>query len=175
MVSILMGAPGRAELNLATYVEFERNRCSMTSTATGVGVSRIDIEPVATELLACASSVGLRPSQPLIGEAAWPMPISVCDLRAVSLPESLVLRASSTDHATCGRWQVTQAVLPEAESCGSVNRSRPSSTSALFSIGRAGARRYWSFSAWAMVGGVCAPAMSAPPTQPATIKAVRTL
>jgi hypothetical protein len=36
----------------------------MTSSLTGVGVSRIDIEPVATDDLACASSVGLRPSHP---------------------------------------------------------------------------------------------------------------
>src|SRR5262245_49946142 len=142
IVSMLMGAPGSAALNFATQAGLERKRCSITSTATGVGVSRIDIEPVATELLACASSVGLRPSHPLIGELAWPIPISVCDLRPVSLPESLVLRASSTDHAAFGRWQERHAVLPEAESCLSENSSRPSSTSALFSTGRAGGRRY---------------------------------
>ena len=36
----------------------------MTSTFTGVAVSRIDMEPVATDDLTCASSVALRPSHP---------------------------------------------------------------------------------------------------------------
>src|SRR5262249_2106632 len=102
----------------------------MTLTSTGVGVSRIDIEPVATDDLACASSVGLRPSQPKGPAPAWPMPISVCDLREVSLPESLRLRASVTDHATFGRWQPTQADLPDADNAGSKNSSRPSSGNA---------------------------------------------
>ena len=100
-------------------------RSSITSTFTGVAVSRIDIEPVAIDDFACASSVALRPSQPTGALPAWPMPISGCDLRDVSLPESFRLRASVTAQPRCGKWQVAQAVLPDAESCGSKNRSRP--------------------------------------------------
>jgi hypothetical protein len=68
-------------------------RSSITSTFTGVAVSRIDIEPVAIDDLACASSVTLRPSQPFgTPSGIWPTPSSVCDLREVSLPEALRLR-----------------------------------------------------------------------------------
>src|SRR5919112_963407 len=70
------------------------------------------------------------------------MPTSGCDLRAVSLPESLVLRASFTPQPSSGKWQLAQLVLAEAESCGAKNSSRPRSTSAAFSTGRGGGRRY---------------------------------
>ena len=66
----------------------------MISTFTGVLVSRIDIEPVAIEDFACASSVALRPSQPTSALPAWPSPISGCELRDVGLPESLIGCAS---------------------------------------------------------------------------------
>ena len=91
----------------------------MTSTGTGVGVALIDIEPVATEPFTWASSVGLRPSHPYGAFPAWPMPINGCDRRAVSLPESLLLLASATAQPSCGRWQLTQAVLPDADNAGS--------------------------------------------------------
>ena len=68
-------------------------RSSITSTFFGVSVWRMDMEPVVIEDLACASKVGLRPSQPT-GPMAWPMPISGCDRREVSLPELLRLFAS---------------------------------------------------------------------------------
>ena len=76
----------------------------MTSTFTGASVSRIDIEPVSIEALACASSVGLRPSQPTGASPAWPSPISGCDLRDVSLPESL--RLFALGHAPAERREV---------------------------------------------------------------------
>src|SRR4051812_44701540 len=101
----------------------------------------MDMEPVAMEDLACASSDALRPSQPTGASPACPMPVSGCDLREVSLPESLRLRASVTPQPSSGKWQLAHAVLPEAEICGAKNRSRPRSTSAWFSIGRGGGRR----------------------------------
>ena len=57
------------------------------------------------------------------------MPISGCERREVSLPESFRLFWSVTAQPSCGRWQVTQAVLPDAEIVGSKNSSRPRSTS----------------------------------------------
>ena len=48
-------------------------RSSITSTLTGVGVSRIDIDPVEMDDFACASNVGLRPSQPMGAFPACPM------------------------------------------------------------------------------------------------------
>jgi hypothetical protein len=91
-------------------------RSSITSTFTGLFVCRIDIEPVATEDLICASSVALRPSHPTGALLAWPMPTSGCDLRDVGVPESLRLRGSVTPHPRSDEWQLAQAVLPEAES-----------------------------------------------------------
>ena len=143
----------------------------MTSTFTGASVSRIDIEPVSIEALACASSVGLRPSQPTGASPAWPSPISGCDLRDVSLPESLRLFASVTPQPSAGKWQLAHAVVPEAESRGSKNSARPSPTRAAFSTGRGGGRRYSCRSvarssgerAWAATPAVV-------PTTPATAK-----
>ena len=89
-----MGVPGRAALNFSTYSGMARIRSSIASTLTGVSVSRIDIEPVPMEDFACASSVGLRPSQPMGDASAWPMPISGCDRRDVNFPESLRLFGS---------------------------------------------------------------------------------
>ena len=71
--------------------------------ATDTALSRMDMEPVAMELLACASSVALRPSQPIGAFPAWPSPMSGCDLRDVSLPESLTLRASVTTQPSSGK------------------------------------------------------------------------
>jgi hypothetical protein len=117
-------------------------RSSTTSTFTGVSVSRIDIEPVATEACACAARVALRPSQPFGAPARrWPMPMSDGDFREVSFPESLRLRGSVTAQPSSGRWQLTQAVLLEADTLGSQNSRRPRSTSAWFSTGRGGGRR----------------------------------
>src|SRR4029077_2538157 len=90
-------------------------RSSMVSTFTGVAVSRIDMEPVAIDALACASREALRPSQPTGALPAWPIPISGCDLRDVGLPESLMGRASVTTQPSSGAWQLAQAVFPEAE------------------------------------------------------------
>jgi hypothetical protein len=70
-------------------------RSSIISTFTGVSVWRIDIEPVEIEALACASNVALRPSHPIGAPSAWPMPISGCDRREVSLPESARLLGSA--------------------------------------------------------------------------------
>ena len=79
-------------------------RCSVTVTGTGLPVSRADIAPVDTEFFACASSVALRPSQPKVAPVSiCPIPISGCDLREVSLPESLRLRASVPAQARSGR------------------------------------------------------------------------
>src|SRR5205823_3055186 len=100
------------------------------------------MEPVAMDALACASREALRPSQPTGALPAYPSPINGCDLREVSLPESLRLLASVTAQPSWGKWQLAQLVLPEAEIRGSKNRSRPRSTSAWFSIGRGGGRRY---------------------------------
>ena len=116
----------------------------MTSTFTGVGVAFIDIEPVAIDDFACASSEAFRPSQPN-GTAACPIPINGCDRREVSLPESFLLLASVTAQPSCGRWQVTQAVFPDADSAGSKNNSRPRSTSGWLVIGCGGSRRYMDF------------------------------
>src|SRR3954470_14236801 len=107
-------------------------RCSITSTFTGVSVSRIDIEPVAIEDFACASRLALRPSQPT-GASIWPTPISGCDLREVGLPESLRLRGSVTAQPRSGLWQPTQDDVPDAETRESQNSMRPRSTSALLS------------------------------------------
>ena len=107
----------------------------MISTLTGVGVAFIDIEPPAIDDFACASSVGLRPSQPTGAFPAWPIPTSGCDRREVSLPESFLLLVSVTAQPSCGRWQVTQAVFPDADSAGSKNSSRPRSTSGWLVIG----------------------------------------
>src|SRR5688572_6520804 len=101
----------------------------MTSIFTGVGVWFMDIDPLTTEALACDSSVGLRPSQPMDALPVYPAS-RLWDLRDVSLPESLRLFASGTPQPSSGRWQVTHAVLPEAESAFSKKRSRPRSTSA---------------------------------------------
>src|SRR5580700_2702263 len=113
-------------------------RSSMVSTLTGVPVSRIDMEPAAIEFLACASRLGLRPSQPTGAFPVWPNPISGCDLRALGLPESLSGRASVTTQPSFGAWHPAQEVLPDAEMRESKNSSRPRSTSALFSIGVGG-------------------------------------
>src|SRR5262245_43138919 len=101
----------------------------MISILTGVSVSCIDIEPLTTELLAWASRLALRPSHPKGPLPAYLSPSSGCDLREVSLPESLRLRASVTTQPSSGKWQLAQAVLPEAEICGSKKSSRPSATS----------------------------------------------
>src|SRR5712691_65518 len=113
-------------------------RSSITSTLTGVLVSRIDMEPVAIDDFACASRLALRPSHPNGPSPAWPNPINGCDLRDVSLPESLRLLASVTPQPSSAKWQLAQAVVPEAEMRGSKNSSRPRSTSAQLSTGRAG-------------------------------------
>ena len=78
-------------------------RSSITSTFTGVGVAFIDIEPVAIDDFACASSVGLRPSQPTGAFPICPMPISGCERREVSLPELFLLFWSVTAQPSCGR------------------------------------------------------------------------
>ena len=64
MASMSINLPGRAAANLARYSGTDLMRASIVSTFTGASVSRIDIEPVAIDALAWASSVGLRPSQP---------------------------------------------------------------------------------------------------------------
>ena len=146
-------------------------RATMTSTFTGASVSRIDIEPVSIEALACASSVGLRPSQPTGASPAWPSPISGCDLRDVSLPESLRLFASVTPQPSAGKWQLAHAVVPEAESRGSKNSARPSPTRAAFSTGRGGGRRYSCRSVARSSGErACAATPAVVPTTPATAK-----
>src|SRR4029078_3772803 len=113
----------------------------MISTFTGELVSRIDIDPVAIEDFVCASSVALRPSQPISALPAWPSPISGCDLREVGLHESLIGWASVTTYPSSGRWQLAQDVLPDAEMRVSKKRSRPRLASALFSTGSAAGRR----------------------------------
>src|SRR5262249_24017263 len=107
--------------------------------------SCIDIEPVTIELLAWASRLAFRPSQPKGPLPACPSPISGCDLREVSLPESLRLRASLTTQPSSGKWQLAQAVLPEAEICGSRKSSQPRATSQEFATGTAGGRTYCAF------------------------------
>src|SRR4029079_9188624 len=104
-------------------------------------VSRIDIDPVAIEDFACASSVALRPSQPTSALPAWPSPINGCDLRDVGFPESLIGCASITTYASWAESQRAQAVLHDAEMRVSKNRSRPRLASAVFSIGSAAGRR----------------------------------
>src|ERR1700693_1714198 len=117
-------------------------RSSMVLTLTGVPASLNDIEPVEIEFFACASRLGLRPSQPTDAfAAAWPNPISGCDLRALGLPESLSGRASVTTQPSSGAWQPAQAVLPDAEMRVSKNSSRPRLTSALFPTVVGGGRR----------------------------------
>jgi hypothetical protein len=131
-------------------------RCSMTSTFTGFSVSCIDIDPVEIDVLACASRVALRPSQPFgVPGGKWPMPINGCDLREVSFPESLRLRASVTDQPRFGRWQVTHAVFPDADTRGSQKSMRPSLTSAGLSIGRGGGRLYSVFIVAVPESGTC--------------------
>ena len=143
----------------------------MISTFTGASVSRIDIEPVSIEALACASSVGLRPSQPTGASPAWPRPISGCDLREVSLPESLRLFASVTPQPSAGKWQLAHAVVPEAESRGSKNSARPSPTRAAYSTGRGGGRRYSCRSVARSSGeSACAATPAVVPTTPARAK-----
>ena len=147
----------------------------MMSTFTGASVSRIDIEPVSIEALACASSVGLRPSQPTGASPAWPSPISGCDLREVSLPESLRLFASVTPQPSAGKWQLAHAVVPEAESRGSKNSARPSPTRAAFSTGRGGGRRYSCRSVARSSGErACAATPAVVPTTPETAKPTAT-
>src|SRR5215204_5791323 len=78
-------------------------RASITSTFTGVSVSRMDIEPVAIEAFACSSSEALRPSQPTTFVSAWPSARSGCDLREVNFPESLRLFASRGSPSKVGQ------------------------------------------------------------------------
>src|SRR5262245_10592783 len=146
IASISIAVPGNAAPNFATYSGIARIRSSMISTLTGVSVSRIDIEPVATDDFAWASSVAFRPSQPN-GPSACPMLIRGCDLRDVSLPESLRLFISVVPQPRYGKWQLAHAVLPDAEIRGSQKRLRPNSTSGLFSVGFGGGRLYSVFMA----------------------------
>jgi hypothetical protein len=83
---------------------------------------------------------------------AWPMPISGCDLREVSLPDPLRLLTSSTPQPSSAKWQLAHAVLPEAEICGEKNSSRPNSISAGLSTGRGAGRRYSRFIAASSAG-----------------------
>jgi len=74
-------------------------------------------------------------------------PSTVCDLREVSLPESLRLNRSRVAHPSFGSWQLPQDVLPEADNRGSQNSRRPSLTSAGLSTARAAGRLYSAFRA----------------------------
>jgi hypothetical protein len=133
IVSIVTSCPGKAASNIRTYSGTAPMRASIISAFTGVSVSRIDIEPVAIDALAWASSEALRPSHPASFVSAWPRPITGCDLREVNFPESLRLFASRVAQASSGKWQVPHEVLPEADRRSSQNSARPSSTRAGFS------------------------------------------
>src|SRR5262245_4861482 len=99
---------------------------------------------------ACSSSVAARPSQ---NSASAHATLSSVGLRRFSVFEAWPTpRPRPSPHEKPGLWQVAQEITPDAESRGSKNSARPSSTRALLKAlsagnGAAAGRSYFDRSA----------------------------
>ncbi len=144
----------------------------MTSTFTGASVSRIDIEPVAIEALACASSVGLRPSQPTGASPAWPMPDQRLRLARRELA-GIVAAASRRSRPSRAPGSGSSRRPSCRRRRAAARRTAPGRArrAAAFSTGRGGGRRYSCRSVARSSGErACAATPAVVPTTPATAK-----